>query len=150
MRRGEEGRVAGERDPVDPRRPAADEGGETAESRQTLWLLAASPTIWAGHFLACYLTAAIWCAKAGVQAGSIGWVPAAVSAYTAVALAAIGVVGAIGWRRHDYGTAAVPHDFDTREDCHRFMGFATVLLSGLSAVAVLYVAMAALFFGTCR
>lgn len=124
--------------------------GPASESRQTLWLLAAAPTIWAIHFLASYITAAIWCAKLGGPAGSLGWVPAAVGVYTAVALVGIGVVGGIGWRRHDYGTAAVPHDFDTRADRHRFLGFATVLLSGLSAVAVIYVAAVALFFRTCR
>ncbi|MGB7839915.1 MAG: hypothetical protein WBL40_17580 [Terrimicrobiaceae bacterium] len=37
--------------------------GETHEKRQSLWLLMISPTIWAAHFLLCYLTAAIWCAK---------------------------------------------------------------------------------------
>lgn len=137
------------RDRPDPRRPPPDEG-ETSESRQTLWLLAASPTIWAVHFLACYITAAIWCAKVGGATGSLGWVPTAVLTYTVVALVGIGVITAIGWRRHDYGTAAVPHDFDTRADRHRFLGFATVLLSGLSAVAVLYVAVVAAFFGSCR
>lgn len=137
------------RDRSDPRRPPPDDG-PTSESRQTLWLLAASPTIWAVHFLACYITGAIWCAKAADPAGPIGWVPTAVAIYTAVALAAIGVVTRIGWRRHDYGTAAVPHDFDTRADRHRFLGFATVLLSALSAVAVIYVAVVAAFFGSCR
>lgn len=134
---------------ADPRRPPADEG-PTSESRQTLWLLAASPTIWAIHFLACYITAAVWCARVGAPAGPLGWVPTAVAVYTAVALVAIGVVGRIGWHRHDYGTAAVPHDFDTRADRHRFLGFATLLLSGLSAVAVIYAALVALFFGSCR
>lgn len=127
-----------------------DDGGPTSESRQTLWLLAASPTIWAGHFLACYITGAIWCAKVGGIAGGLGWVRWAVAGYSAVALAGIAVVGVIGWRRHEHGRATVPHDFDTREDRHRFLGFATVLLSGLSAVAVAYVAMVALFFTSCR
>ena len=76
--------------------------------------------------------------------------PAAVAVYTVLALVGIGVVGWIGWRRHGYGTGAVPHDFDTQADRHRFLGFATVLLSGLSAVAVLYVAAVAMFFRTCR
>lgn len=130
-------------------RPAGD-AGATAESRQSLLLLAASPTVWAGHFLACYLTGAIWCAKAGGEAGGLGWVPWAIVAYTTAALVGIGIVGWIGWRRHEYGFATVPHDFDTRDDRHRFLGFATLLLSGLSAVAVVYVAMVALFFASCR
>lgn len=138
-----------ERERTDPRRPPPDDG-PASERRQSLWLLAASPTIWATHFMACYITAAIWCAKAEYPAGTLGAVPTAVGVFTAIGLAGIGVVGGIGWRRHDYGTAAVPHDFDTRADRHRFLGFATVLLSGLSAVAVLYVAVVAVFFRTCR
>lgn len=126
------------------------DGNPTGESRQSLWLLAASPTIWAVHFLACYITAAVWCAKVGGDTGSLGWVPTAVVIYSVAALAGIVGVGWVGWRKHDFGTATVPHDFDTRADRHRFLGFATVLLSGLSAVAVLYVAMAAAFFGSCR
>lgn len=137
------------RDRPDPRRPPLDDG-PTSEKRQTLWLLAASPTIWAIHFLACYITAAVWCAKVGGVSGPIGWVPTAVGIYTAVALLAVGLVTWIGWRRHEYGTATVPHDFDTRADRHRFLGFATVLLSILSAVAVIYVAVVAAFFGSCR
>lgn len=129
--------------------PAPD-AEPTGEDKQSLWLLAASPTIWAIHFLACYITAAVWCAKVGGATGSLGWVPAAVVIYSVVALGGIALTGWVGWRRHDLGTATVPHDFDTRSDRHRFLGFATVLLSGLSAVAVLYVAMVAAFFGSCR
>ena len=134
--------------PDSARNPPED--GETSESRQTLWLLGASPTIWAVHFLASYITAAIWCAKTGDPAGPIGWIPMAVAIYTGVALVGIGLVTRIGWRRHDYGTAAVPHDFDTRADRHRFLGFATLLLSLLSAISVIYVAGVAIFFGSCR
>jgi hypothetical protein len=137
----------------DPRRPTPDDD-PTAESRQTLWLLTISPTIWAVHFLASYITAAIWCAKLGAPIGSstgpLGWVPWAVGIYTGIALLAIAIVGWIGWRRHTLGTATVPHDFDTPEDRHRFLGFATVLLSALSAVAVLYVGVVAVIFRTCR
>jgi hypothetical protein len=48
------------------------------------------------------------------------------------------------------GTEATTHDLDSPEDRHRFLGFATLLLSGLSAVAVAYAALAATFFDTCR
>ena len=126
------------------------DGGPTAEEHQTLWLLAASPTMWVAHFLACYFTAAVWCAKVAGREGALGEARILIAVYTALALAGIGVTFALGLRRHRFGTAAVPHDFDTPEDRHRFLGFATVLLSGLSAVAVVYVAMAAVFFETCR
>lgn len=123
---------------------------ETHESNQTLWLLAASPLVWIAHFLACYLTAAIWCAKVVDDGGSLGSVRIAIAVYTVFALAGISFIGWSGYRRHRHGEAAVPHDFDTPEDRHRFLGFATLLLSGLSAVATIFVALAAVFFPDCR
>lgn len=134
--------------------PRVDAGrgapGELPEKQESLWLLTISPTIWAVHFLACYITAAVWCAKVAGREGSLSEVRLAIAAYTAVALAGIALTGWHGWRRHRHGTATVPHDFDTREDRHRFLGFATLLLSGLSVVGVLYAALVAVFFETCR
>lgn len=110
-------------------------------------MIAASPTIWAAHFLLSYITAAIWCAKTGAP---LDPVRVAIAVYTAIALAGIGFAGWRGLRRHKLGTATVPHDFDTPEDRHRFIGFATLLLSGLSAVATIYVALVAVFIETCH
>jgi hypothetical protein len=121
---------------------------DTSERGQSLWLLTVSPTIWAGHFLASYITAAIWCAKAG-RGADLDGVRMAVAAFTVVALAGILFMGWRGLKRHQLGTATVPHDFDTAEDRHRFIGFATVLLSAVSLVGVLYVAMPAVVFGAC-
>lgn len=120
------------------------------ERRESLWMLTISPAIWSAHFLACYLTAAIWCAKFAGRSGSLEEVRVAIGVYTVVALVGIGITGWIGYRRHSHGTATVPHDFDTPEDRHRFMGFATLLLSGLSAVATIFVALVALFVRSCQ
>lgn len=109
-------------------------------------MLVASPTIWAAHFLLSYITAAIWCAKVG---GALDTVRVAIAVYTGAALIGIGIMAAIGLRRHKFGSAAVPHDFDTPEDRHRFLGFATLLLSAVSAVAVAYVAITILFMKSC-
>ena len=117
--------------------------------KESLWWLAVSPTIWAVHFLASYVTVAIWCAKAAEADAPLGSARVAVMVYTAVALA--GIV-ANGWRalaRHRIGSATVPHDFDTREDRTRFIGFATFLLSLVSALAVVYVAMPFAYIGSC-
>lgn len=122
---------------------------ETAERVRDLWMIAVSPTIWAVHFLASYWTAAVWCAKAEPGAALAG-VRLAVATFTVLALAGILYTAWDGLRRHQYGSATVPHDFDTADDRHRFLGFATVLLSGLSAVGVLYVALPALFFASCH
>jgi len=121
-----------------------------AEKRESLWLLTLSPTIWAVHFLLCYVTAAIWCARLATRSAPLGWVRTAVAVYTALALAGILVTAWRAYLRHRHGTATVPHDFDSPADRHRFLGFATLLLSGLSAVAVVYVALAAVFIGSCR
>jgi len=148
------------------------------EHRESLWMLAASPTIWAAHFLLCYATAAVWCAKVGGALGggtggelgsgagggledapaamlggglltSFGSVRVAVAAYTIVALIGIGVVGWRGLSRHRRGGADVPHEEDRPEDRHGFMGFATLLLSALSLVAIIFVALTAVFIDSC-
>jgi hypothetical protein len=116
----------------------------------SLWILTIAPTIWAAHLLLCYVTAAIWCAKFVPFGGPLDGIRSAIMWYTVVALGGIGIIGSEGFRRHRSGTEATTHDLDTAEDRHRFLGFATLLLSGLSAVAVLYAALAASYFDTCR
>lgn len=118
--------------------------------RGSLWLLTIAPTIWAAHLLLSYITAAVWCARFAGPDAALGGVRTAVAWYTATALAGIAVVGWEGLRRHRHGTEATTHDLDSPDDRHRFLGFATLLLAGLSAVAVLYAALAATFFESCR
>lgn len=118
--------------------------------RYSLWLLTIGPTIWAGHLLLSYITAAVWCARFAPTDGPLDGVQTAILCYTAVALTGIAVIGWAGFRRHRHGTEATTHDLDTSEQRHRFLGFATLLLSGLSAVGVVYAALAAQYFDTCR
>lgn len=118
--------------------------------RDSLWVLTIAPTIWAAHFLCCYVTAAVWCAKYAGEDRSLGSARTAIAVYTAVALIGIAIVAWIGHRRHKFGSASPPHDADTVEDRHRFLGFATLLLSVLSAVATLFVASVAVFVGDCN
>lgn len=137
-------------DPPEPRGPRSPGGeGDVAEEGESLWILALGPTIWMGHFLASYVLAAVWCAKVAGRTGALGPVRLWIAGFTVVALAGIAATFVAGMRRHRSGTAGAPHRADTPEDRHRFLGFATALLSGLSAVAVVYVALAALFFETC-
>jgi hypothetical protein len=121
-----------------------------AEKNQSLWLLTVSPVIWAAHFLLSYITASVWCAKVADPDNSFWSVRVAIIVYTVVALAGIVVTGYVGYRRHSYGAASLPHDDDTPEDRHRFLGFSTLLLSALSAVAVLYAALVVVFFRSCH
>jgi hypothetical protein len=128
-------------------------GPSTARTpdRSSLWLLTIGPAIWTAHLLLCYATATIWCAKFTTSGGPLGGARTAIAWYTAAALVGIALVGWEGFRRHHYGGAeATTHDLDSPEDRHRFLGFAALLLSGLSAVAVLYAALAATYFDTCR
>ena len=120
------------------------------EKHAYLWLMIVSPAIWAAHFMLCYLTAAIWCAKFAARDASLGPVRWAILGYTVVALIGIGINGRSGLRRHRFGTESLPHDFDTPGDRHRFLGFATVLLSALSAVATVFAAFVVIFFEDCR
>jgi hypothetical protein len=124
--------------------------GPRPRDHYSLWLLTIAPTIWALHLLLCYITAAVWCAKFVAQGGALGGVRTAIAVYTIVALAGIAAIGVEGFRRHGYGTEATTHDLDSIEDRHRFVGFATLLLAGLSALGVLYAALAATYFETCR
>jgi hypothetical protein len=126
--------------------------------RYNLWLLTIGPTIWAAHLFLSYTTAAVWCARFVPAGGPLEGVQTVILWYTSIALIGIAMIGWEGFRRHRHpstvlgaaGTEATTHDLDTRADRHRFVGFATLLLSGLSAVAVVYAALAAQYFDTCR
>lgn len=115
-----------------------------------LWLLAIAPSLWAAHFLACYLTAAIWCAKAATAAGDLGPVRPAIAVYTALALAGVAAISWHAWRRFAQGEGDGPRDEDSPVDRERFLAFATLLLCGLSAVATIYTALAGVWIGDCR
>lgn len=126
---------------------------DASRSRAGFRLLLTSPVVWVFHFLASYVTAAVWCARAsagtaGAAAGT-GAVRVAIAAYTLVALAVIGLVGrrALSHRRRERDDAA---EGDTPAERERFIGSVAALLSGLSAVAVIYGAVVAAFIGNCR
>lgn len=122
----------------------------TDERNQSLWLLVVSPATWAAHFLISYVTAAIWCAKAPSSDAPLGWVRVAIVAYTVVALVLIGVNGSSGLRRYRHGNGESTRHDDTPADRHRFLGFATLLLAGLSFVSTVFVALVVFFFEDCR
>jgi hypothetical protein len=134
----------------DPSHVVLRPGKPDVPDRHSLWLLTIAPTLWALHLLLSYATAAVWCAKFVPEGGQLGGVQTAILWYTAVAMAGICATAWEGFRRHRHGTEATTHDLDTRDDRHRFIGFATLLLAGLSAVGVVYAAMAARYLDTCR
>ncbi len=132
------------------RRTDLDRESALPASKESLWTLIAGPLIWTAHFLACYLTAAVWCAKFAGPEGSLDPVRWAVAGYTLAALIGIGIAFVRARRRHRLGDSVAPHDADSDADRHRFLGLATLLLAGLSAVATGYVGAVALFIGSCR
>jgi hypothetical protein len=121
-----------------------------SEESESLWMLAISPAIWTLHFLLSYIAAAIWCGMIAERGASLSGVHVAIVAYTVAALIAISVSGWYGFRRQRSKAREGPHDADNPEDRHEFLGFATLLLSGLSALATIYVATAALLIRSCH
>lgn len=129
--------MSGERSPILP------------EKSSFLALMTVAPAIWMLHFLVSYATVSVWCARFSSAGGSAGPVHSLIAIYTVVALVTIALSGLSGYRRHSFDAGTPPHDADTPEDRHRFLGFATMLLAGLSAVATIYSAIAAFMFRSC-
>lgn len=116
----------------------------------SLWLLTIGPIIWSLHLLLSYITAAVWCAKVAGRIGPLDGLRTVVIAYTVLALAGIAITAWRGWRQHTFGRGTAPHDANTAIDRHRFLGFATLLLCGLSFLATVYVTLPVIFIGGCQ
>ena len=133
------------------------EGPITGEVRREtgsgtdLWRVIAAPVLWALHFLACYLIAAVWCAKLGRDAPLEG-------ARIAVLVATLLALAGIGWSAHGLwrvrARSLTDDDFEfehnSPEERHRFLSHVALMLCVLSAVAVLYVAIPAIYLASCR
>ncbi len=128
---------------------------EFAEESSSLWRITAGPLIWAIHFVISYASSAVYCAKFGADAESIAVFRLTVGALTLAALLGIALVGWRGWRQWDMRAdrADDPDDRNQRgidEDRHQFLGHAAFLLSIISVVGVIYVALPVVFIETCR
>lgn len=114
-----------------------------------LWFLIAGPTIWAAHFLVSYVAAAIYCAKAAAPQ-DLSLVQGIVAGATIVALAGIALTAMIAARKWELGVGGWrQHPEPTLEARKRFLGHSAWLLCALSAVAVLLVALPAIFSASC-
>ena len=116
---------------------------------ESLWTLFTAPIVWAVHFLACYVGAAIFCGKPGFLGTDFDNLRIAIAFLTVLSLAMIALSAALAWRQWGFGTGDPPHDDPTRRDRLLFQGYATFLLSGLSFIAVILTAMPALFITGC-
>lgn len=122
----------------------------TRQTRDDIWTLIAPPTIWALHFLASYIVAAAECAPNEAIFRTIAatrWTVAGITAVALVLIALIFVRAFREWRAHGGGTV---NDADTDIARERFLEFSTILLAGLSFVAVIFVALPAFFNVDCR
>ncbi|SHJ19595.1 hypothetical protein [Wenxinia saemankumensis] len=112
---------------------------EFAEEQSSLWRIAFAPTVWAVHFVACYATAAVACAKfPEAELAHVGVWRVAISAGTLVALALIAWIGWRAWRHWDYlDDHDYSHGRDDNESRHEFLGHAGFLLAVVSFIGVL-------------
>ena len=121
-----------------------------AKAKISLWLLTVPVAAWALHFLAVYVIAAIYCAKADTPgtAGSplttVRWAVVAVTLATLVVYAIAARRGYAGLRRDSESVDPDPHDQN------RFLGQVALMLCTLSAAATLFLASVPFFFGDCR
>jgi hypothetical protein len=131
--------------------PIVSEVKRETGSGTDLWRVIVSPVIWAVHFLASYVTVAIYCEKAG-RAAFLDPAVIAVVVYTVVALAGIAWSTHALWRVR--GRSLTDDDFEyehnTPEERHRFLSHVALMLCVLSAVAVIYVAIPMIYLSTCR
>lgn len=112
----------------------------------SLWTLIVPPTVWAVHFLFSYLWAALRCAKIGAFASF----PTLYALGTLVALLVIVSAGVIAWIQSRIPGDDPPHESGTDVDRLRFLATATLLLAGLSFVAVAFTALPVVFLQDCR
>ena len=93
--------------------------------------------------------ASIFCEKPGILGIDFDNLRIAIAIATALALGMILLSAILAWRQWGFGSGDPPHDDPTRRDRLLFQGYATLLLSGMSFVAVIYTAMPALFLSEC-
>lgn len=117
---------------------------------ESLWTLFTAPTIWAVHFLVCYVLVAVYCEKAAAADFTFAQMRLVLVLITLLALAGIALSAWLAWRQWGFGSGDPPHDAPTHEDRLLFQGFATLLLSGLSFVSVVFVAVPLFFIETCQ
>lgn len=120
------------------------------EEDESLWWLSAPPGIWLVHFLACYITTALWCEKIAGRVSELGVLRWLVLLFTLAALYGLALLTRRAYLRFKPHAGDPPLESDTPESRHRFLGFAGLLLSAMSVLGVLYVVLPFLVGVTCR
>lgn len=106
-----------------------------------------APVVWSLYFATVYAITAIDCAKTG----TVDTAQLAIGTLTLIALFLIGVITWRSWRQWDYlSDYAYVHDKPTTEHRREFLGHAGFLLGVVSVIGVIFVALPALFIGSCQ
>ncbi|MBC3941036.1 hypothetical protein [Sphingomonas albertensis] len=137
-------------EPKSIRKSESDQKHWARDLKVTLWTLIVPPTIWAVHFLFCYLWVAVTCAKSPTPGTALTGFPLATLIATIVALLAIVAAGYIARVQSETPGDPAPHEQGTAIDRLRFLALSTRLLAGLSFVAVIFTALPVIIFGDCR
>lgn len=120
------------------------------KTQDNLWTLIAAPTIWGFHFLFSYFLAAYKCAPNADPFEDIGGTRVAIVMVTLVSLGLIALILRRAQREWREEGGGFRNSKDTPEARERFLEFSTLLLAGLSFVAVIYETMPVLLIGDCR
>lgn len=115
----------------------------------SLWALIAPLVTWGLHFLFCYIFTAVRCAKSGPFT-VISDVRLAIGVATVVALLLVAASGYVAWAQSRVAGDLQPHDENTDEDRLRFLAVATLLLAGLSFIAIIFTAIPVFIFEDCQ
>ncbi len=113
----------------------------------SIWIMVAAPTLWAAHFVASYVLAAVWCAKIGPSLTQPRWIIAAMGALCAGVIVWLGVRAV---RR--YGGVFVIFEEITESSERgrdKFIGHVSLLLCILSVLAIVFTVIPGFVFGTC-
>ncbi|WP_197454649.1 transmembrane prediction [Stieleria varia] len=105
--------------------------------RDHLWWIVISPCTWAIHFLACYITVAIWYEKLA-ETHDLKTLWTLISLYSVPAILVIVLVAGMSYQNFRRGDPPIPYDFDDPDERTHFLGFTAFLLSLLSLIATLY------------
>jgi hypothetical protein len=117
--------------------------------KSSLWMLIVPLMVWALHFLFCYVYTAVRCAKSGSVEAIID-IRSGITVASVVALLLVVAFGYIAWTQSRLQGDLPPYQDSTDEDRLRFLAVSTLLLAGLSFVAILFTALPAFVFEDCR
>lgn len=111
---------------------------------QRLITLVGAPIIWMAHFLACYVVVALVCALQLTDSRILGMDPAqlGITIATGMALLLMGGIALVQFRKWRYPSGPDP-------ELTRFFAANTLLLCGLSALALAWVAFPSMVLPTC-